>query len=90
MGLPNPSRGTKPSGTNGDDREILFFRIQLTTSRIGKFSRLILALAICDDHTHMYRYTMYCQTECGLLQLGGRLCMKYDLTTRSAIISVHV
>ena len=88
MGLPNPSRGTKPSGPNGDDREILFFRIQLTTSRIGKFSRLILALAIYDDHT--YIYTIYCQAECGLLQLGGRLCMKRGLTTRSANISFHV
>ena len=88
MGLPNPSQGTKPSGPNGDDREILFFRIQLTTSRIGKFSRLILTLGICDDHT--YIYAIYFQVECGLLQLGGRLFMKHDLTTRSAIISFHV
>ena len=88
MGLPNPPRGTKPSGPNGNDREILFFRIQLTTSRIVKFSRLVLTLAICYGHT--YIYTIYCLAECGLLQLGGRLCMKHDLTPRSAIISFHV
>ena len=33
MGLPNPSREPKFSGANGD-REILFFPVQLITSRI--------------------------------------------------------
>ena len=33
------------------DREILFFPVQLTTSRISNLTRLILTLAICDDHT---------------------------------------
>ena len=40
MGLPNPSRETKFSGTN-PDREILFFLVQLTTSRIRNLTRLI-------------------------------------------------
>ena len=37
--LPNPSRETKFSGVNAD-REIFFFRVQLTTSRIGNLTRL--------------------------------------------------
>ena len=38
------------SGANGD-REIFIFLVQLTTSRIGYLTRLILTLAICDDYT---------------------------------------
>ena len=49
MGLPNPSRETKFSGANGD-REIFIFPVQLTTSRMGSLTRLILTLAMCDDH----------------------------------------
>ena len=52
MGLPNPSRETKFSGANGD-REISIFPVQLTMSRIGSLIRLILTLAICDDHTYI-------------------------------------
>ena len=44
-GRPNPSRETKFSGVN-EDREIFFFPVQLTTSRIGNITRLILTLAI--------------------------------------------
>ena len=45
--MPNPSRDTKLSGANAD-REILFFPIQPTTSRIGNLlTRLIHTLAIC-------------------------------------------
>ena len=47
-GLPNLSRETKFSGTNGD-WELLFFHIQLTTSRIGNLTQLIHTLARCDD-----------------------------------------
>ena len=53
MGLPNPSRETKFSGANGD-REIFIFPVQQTTGRIGNLTRLILALAICDDHTYIH------------------------------------
>ena len=57
-GLPNPSRETKLSGANGD-REKIIFPVQLTTSRIGNLTRLILTLAICDDHTiHTYKQSM--------------------------------
>ena len=42
---PNPSRETKLSGANAD-REILFFPVQLTTSRVGNLTRLSLTLAI--------------------------------------------
>ena len=40
MGLPNSSRETKFSGASAD-REILIFAVQLTTSRIGNFTRLV-------------------------------------------------
>ena len=33
-----------------------FFLLQLTTSRIGNLTRLILTLAICDDNTYMHTY----------------------------------
>ena len=36
------------------DREIFIFPVQLTTSRIGNLTRLILTLAICDDHTYIH------------------------------------
>ena len=45
MGLPNASRWTKFSGANGD-REIFISPVQLTTSRIGNLTRLILTPAI--------------------------------------------
>ena len=53
MGLPNSSRETKFSGANGD-REIIIFVVQLTTSRIGNLTRLILTLAIIRDDGHTY------------------------------------
>ena len=53
MGLPNPSREIKFSGANAD-REIVIFPVQLTTSRIGNLTRLILTLATCVTiHTYM-------------------------------------
>ena len=53
MGPPNPSREIEFSGANAD-REIFIFPVQLTTCRIGKHTRLIHALAICDDHTYIH------------------------------------
>ena len=40
---------------NGDrEKSILIFPVQLTTSRIGNLTRLVLTLAIlCDDHTYI-------------------------------------
>ena len=55
MGLPNPSREAKFSGANGD-REMFISHVQLTTSRIGSLTRLILTLAMCDDHTYIDTY----------------------------------
>ena len=46
--MPNPSRETKFSGANGD-REMFIFPVQLTTSRIGSLTWLILTFSICDD-----------------------------------------
>ena len=50
---PTPSRETKSAGAN-EDREILHFPDQLTTSRIGNLTRLI--------HTLLYRYVMNIHT----------------------------
>ena len=47
-----PSRETKFSGVNGD-RGIFIFPVQLTTSRIGNPTRLILTLAVCDHHIYI-------------------------------------
>ena len=52
MGLSNPSRETKLSGANGE-KEIFIFPVQLTTSRTGNLTRLILSPAVCDDHTYI-------------------------------------
>ena len=55
MGLSNPSRETKCSGAVGD-REKIKFPLQLTTSRTGNLTRMIINLAICDDHTYIHTY----------------------------------
>ena len=47
----DPSRETKFSGTHVDDRGILIFLVQLTTSRIGNLTRLI--------HTLLYVMTIH-------------------------------
>ena len=44
--MPNQSRETKFSCAN-EVREVFIFPVQLTTSRIGNLTRLILTLAIC-------------------------------------------
>ena len=51
--LPNPYRENKFSGANGA-RKTFTFPVQLTTSRIGNLTRLILTLAIRDDHSYMH------------------------------------
>ena len=52
----NPSRETKFSGATGG-REMLFFPIQLTTSRIGNLSRLIHTLLyVKTKHTYIHKY----------------------------------
>ena len=53
MGLSNPSRETKFSVANGD-RKIFIFSVQLAISRIGNLTRLILTIAIYDDHTYAH------------------------------------
>ena len=53
-GLPNPSRETKFSGANGD-KDMLFSPVQLTTSRIGDLTWLILTPAIYVMTIHTYR-----------------------------------
>ena len=44
------------------DREKNIFPVQLTTSRIGNLTRLILALAICDDHTYIPANNIICSS----------------------------
>ena len=64
MGLPNPSRETNFSGANGG-REISIFPFQVTKTRIGNLTRLILTLAICDDHTYIHTYMEKEQADVG-------------------------
>ena len=78
MEMTNPSRETKFSGANGDG-EILIFPVQMTPSRIGNLTRLILTLAICYGHTYthtrrwgtggipesIFRHLSYLQTTIG-------------------------
>ena len=52
-GQTNPSHDTKFSGANVD-REKTIFPVQLTTSRIGNLTWLILCY-ICDDHTYIHK-----------------------------------
>ena len=61
MGRPNPSREAKCSGANGD-REMPIFPVQLTTSRVGNLTRLVLTLALLyvmtiqhTQHRHIFR-----------------------------------
>ena len=54
MGRLNPSREIEISGTHRD-RGILFFPVQLTTSRIGNLIRLI--------HTLLYVITIHTFTD---------------------------
>ena len=56
--MPDPFHETKFSGANGD-REILIFSVQLTMGRIDNLARLILGLAICDDHTYYMEWPSY-------------------------------
>ena len=58
MGQPKPSRETKFSGAN-EDREKFILPVQLSRSRIGNLTRLILTLATCHVMTiYTYIYTV--------------------------------
>ena len=46
-----PEYGDKQA--DDGDREIFIFPVQLTTSRTGNPTRLILTLALCDDHAYI-------------------------------------
>ena len=90
MGLPNPFRETKISGAKGDG-EISIFPLQLTTSRIGNLTRLILTLAICDDHTVqysiVYQMNVSRQNVTIVLILCLRLFLYLTLPSRETIFS---
>ena len=66
MGLPNPSRDPKFSGTNGN-REMFIFLVQLATSRIGNLTRLIHTLLLYVMTIHTYIQNSPPSTESGLL-----------------------
>ena len=72
-GLPKPSRETKSSGAEGG-REDLIFLVQLTTSRIGSITRLILTLAMCDDRTYAYMHTLDMHASDRILLLSVFMC----------------
>ena len=92
-GLPNPSRETKFSSANGD-REMSISPVQLTTSRIGNLTRLILTLAICDDHTHIQPLTAHTANYKQHIQLvtsmvlgesrGAKLAPRLEIKTKHA------
>ena len=53
-GIAEPvSRDQIPRRKRGHGNIILDFPVQLTTSRISNLTRLILTLAVCDDHTYI-------------------------------------
>ena len=62
--LPNPSRETKFTGANAYEA-ILFFPVELTTSRIGNLTRLIHSLTICVTIHHMYVWSSHIIAEYG-------------------------
>ena len=41
----------RPNSQARTDREIFIIPVQLTTSRIGNLTQLILTFAVCDDYT---------------------------------------
>ena len=45
-------------------REIFIFPVQLITSRFGNLTRLILILAICDDHAYIHTAGVFYYTRC--------------------------
>ena len=58
-GLPKPSRETKFSGSNVDREKNIIMPVQLTTSRIGNLTQLILTPAIyVTMHTYIH-YSRY-------------------------------
>ena len=81
---PNPSRETKLSGANGD-RGVYIYPVQLTTSRVDNVTRLILTLAICDDHTAVqlprkrkkqYNSNLDLQVEYNKVVCSDRVCVR--------------
>ena len=80
----NLSRETKFSGANGD-REIFIFSVQLTTSRIGNLTRLILNLAICVTiHTTILLYV------CVYILPTGTLCHDFFYACMRIFRSVEI
>ena len=54
-GTAEPVSRDQSSGGNGENGKNIFL-VQLTTSRIGNLTRLILLLLyVCDDHTYKIR-----------------------------------
>ena len=70
MGLPNPSREIKFSGTNAD-REIFIFPVQLTTSRIGNLIRLINVVCVCVFSSHSFWTSSSLDVPAGVTQEEG-------------------
>ena len=54
---------TRPARPNSQARtgtgKKIVFSVRLTTSRIGNLTRLIITLAICDDHTYIHTYILF-------------------------------
>ena len=64
------------------------FPVQLTTSRIGNLTRLVLTLAICDDHT--YTHTLVNRSQLYNIYLGSRVVVCISLTVKPMIEGLNV
>ena len=58
----------------GQGKYIFIFPVQLTTTRIGNLTRLILTIAICDDHTYIQIHTRGAELVAALLSYVLLLC----------------
>ena len=56
MGLPNPSRGTKFSGANGDREIIIHFPCSADHEQDWQPYPVDPSLVICDDHTYIHTF----------------------------------
>ena len=74
---------TKLLGPNGD-REMFIFPVQLATSSIGNLTRLILTLAICDDHTYIRTY-IHAIISRTLKAVTSRYCARVQYYVKSFI-----
>ena len=69
------------------ERGVFMFPVQLTTSRIGNLTRLILAVAKCDPyiHTYIHRYEWHIMTR----MTGPDCAVMYNLINKYIYIHIY-